>query len=193
MLPSNKDLRKRHERIAKWAKLLNGKGYLPEKKLMQMLRSALRQQWMHSPVKLLKLEEAAYPDMNANTRTKWLVKCECCGESFKKGDVEIDHIHGGHSLKSLDDLQEFYMNVLDVCADDLQILCKECHSIKTFMEQHPGMTREEAVLEKKVIAWFKRYPKAAEQQRQLGYAGKDCTNREQREAVVRETLRGDMK
>lgn len=195
MIPSKSDMRKREERIVRWKKMLNLDGYIPEKKMMQMLRSAVRQVWMHNPVKLLKLSMATYPDMDVNTRTKWLVDCECCGGSFKQGDVQVDHIKGGHSLKTVDDLSRFFENVLNVSARDLQILCKPCHEVKTYMESHPGMTREEAVIEKKVIAWFKKYPNVSAQKGALcrwcpSFNEADISNAVKRKAHVRSMLSG---
>ncbi|MEE8597911.1 MAG: HNH endonuclease signature motif containing protein [Dehalococcoidales bacterium] len=188
-VPLKSDLRKREERIAKWAKLLDSTGHMPDNKLMQMLRAAVRQVWMHNPVKLLKLETAVYPDMDVNTRTKWLVKCECCHGTFKKGDVQVDHIHGGHSLKTIDDLLDFFNSILNVTAEELQVLCKPCHELKTYMEAHPEMTREEAVLEKKVLAWLKKHPLVSRQKfalRKLGYDGDAVSNPVKRRASIRE-------
>lgn len=188
MTPTRSDIRKRHERIAKWAKLIGADGRMPEKKLMQMLRSAVRQVWMHNPVKLLKLEEAAYPDMRIDTRTKWLVDCECCGEAFKKGDVQVDHIIGGHSLKTIDDLPHFFNNVLNVSAAELQILCKPCHELKTYMEAHPELSREQAIVEKKVIAWFKKHNTVTKQKLLLTHHGceeEEVSNAIKRKAIVR--------
>lgn len=188
MLASCADIKKHKARIARWQGMLTDEGYIPEKQMMQMLRSAIRKVWMHSPVKLLKLAMVTFPDPLPDTRTKWRVPCERCHGTFKKADVEVDHVIGGHSLKTLEDLENFYEKVLHVRAQDLQVLCKECHGLKTFMERHPDMSEAEAVREKKVLAWLKLYPQVARQKNVLlaaGFTFAQLCNAEKRRTAVR--------
>jgi hypothetical protein len=98
------DIEKRQKKLEQFKKHLDTQGRVSEKKLCSDLRSAIRAVWMKHDTKLSYLYEHTIPDMNPETRTKWLVQCECCKEMFKLGDVEINHKVGEHSLKTLEDV-----------------------------------------------------------------------------------------
>jgi hypothetical protein len=189
MIPSNKDLEKRSMRINGLEEILDSNGKLPENKQMQMLRGAIRQAWMYHPVKLLKIEEAAEPDYDESNRRKWKIQCAKCKRWFMKSQVEVDHIDGGHSLKSMSDLLMFCHKILNVSTDDLQILCKGCHGIKTYQEKHVGMSWESASIEKRLIQWLKKPARAQRKDlSELGRLPEDSRNPEQRKAAYRQYL-----
>ena len=151
MVPSEADIRKLQARIGKvQASLVEGK--LPEKMQMQMLRNAIRQVWMRHPVKLLKLDMAKIADNNPDTRRKWAVECEHYERIVNLNFAEVDHKNGHHSLKEVEELIEFYERILDVTLDDLQVLCKTCHGIKTYADGH-GLSLPEAAAVKAAIKW----------------------------------------
>lgn len=154
-IPSKQDIAKKKQALDDHLKSLTDEGKLTEKKLVSMLRSAIRQVWMRAPNKLAKLEMARIPDMNPNTRTKWLFRCEMCGKLFKQDQVEIDHRFGNHTFTKLEDFENFCDKILNASVDDLQVLCKVEHSIKTLAEAR-GITFEEALIEKEVIAFGKK-------------------------------------
>lgn len=186
-VPSKKDLDTLEKNIAKWQKMLGADGHLSETKLIGMLRDSLRKVWMRNPVKLLKLNLARIPDYAPETRTKWLYQCESCGGKFKSGDVEVDHKTGNHTLRKVEDFPVYYERILDVTLDDLQILCKGCHALKTYMEANPELSEEQAVLAKRMLAWVRDYPKAAQQKTFLskyGYNGKEVANEDMRKAII---------
>jgi 5-methylcytosine-specific restriction endonuclease McrA len=152
-VPSDKDLKLKKEKIDLIeSKLINGK--MKEKDILSMIRSNVRLSWMRCPVKLLKLNKSVIPDHDINTRTKWLYKCEYCNDSFKQKDVEVDHTNGVSELKTLSDVELFITSVIHVSLEDLQILCKHCHSIKTYSERL-NISYEEAIIEKQIISWIK--------------------------------------
>lgn len=139
---------------------------------------------MHHPVKLLKLELTRLPDEDPTTRTKWLWKCNICGELFKCADVEVDHIEGHNPLGTEEQMTDFYENILNVTLDDLQVLCKTCHGIKTHVESHPGMTWDDAVKDKLVCKH--KYLPVAKQKKELatfGYEGKAVSNQAKRTSI----------
>jgi hypothetical protein len=152
MIPSQADIEKRQANLAKFLKQIDPvTGKAPEKTMVQVVRSAIRQAWMKSPTKLAYLYQHTEADMDNNTRTKWKVRCEICGEHFKVNEVEIDHIRGNHSFTRVEDFEDYFNNILMVGFDDLQVLCKDgCHAIKTLSERL-GITFEEAKVEKEVI------------------------------------------
>ena len=153
MIPTKADYKKNEANIKKLEKrLVDGK--LPEKAQMQMLREAVRKVWMRHPVKLLKLNMARVPDTNPDTRTKWIYECEHCKSLYKAADVEIDHKVGNHSCKTVDELVGYAEAILKVHGDDLQVLCKDCHAVKTYMERY-DVDAASAVKAKYVAAFGK--------------------------------------
>ena len=60
--------------------------------------------------------------------------CAHCEGQFGNKDVEVDHIVPAGSLKTFNDLPGFVERMF--CeADGFQVLCKDCHQIKTNAER----------------------------------------------------------
>jgi 5-methylcytosine-specific restriction endonuclease McrA len=98
------------------------------------IRSALRQAWRKYPVKFQVLNEAKRPYEGTDKRTKFVYQCNECKELFKGSEVQVDHIKPAGSLKDYTDLPAFVENLF--CeADNLQVLCKACHDVKTKEER----------------------------------------------------------
>lgn len=154
-IPSQTDIKKRQAKLQQFLKKLDADGKPQEKHVLSVVRGAIRSAWMKSDVKLAYLYMSTIPDMDDKTRTKWLVKCEMCGELFKLTDVEIDHKFGNHTFTKVEDFENYFNNILMVGFDDLSILCKEDHAVKTLAESQ-GISIESARLEKKVIAICKQ-------------------------------------
>jgi hypothetical protein len=187
-VPSKADIEKRQKKLEQFKKHLDTQGRVSEKKLCSDLRSAIRAVWMKHDTKLSYLYEHTIPDMNPETRTKWLVQCECCKEMFKLGDVEINHKVGEHSLKTLEDVLPFAQSILGVSYDDIEILCKGCHSIFTYSERY-GMDFESAKKEKLVIEKINQT--VAKQKKELlaaGFKAADISNEEKRREAYRKLL-----
>lgn len=190
--PTKQDIQKKRDNLNALLKQLTGDGRLPEKKLVSMLRSAIRQVWMRAPNKLAKLELARIPDLDPNTKTKWLFKCEMCNNLFKGADVEVDHKHGNHSFTKLSDFENFCDKILNASLDDLQILCKDlCHATKTYSERY-GISFDDALKEKEVIAFLKNSAvKQKEILTKMGVPKSELTNEDKRKEVYRK-LMGDL-
>lgn len=151
MRPTTADIEKRQAKLEGFLKKIDPEtGITPDSVLLTMVRGAIRKSWMQSPTKLAFLLSKSVPDMDDNRR-KWKVQCSCCGEWFKESDVEVDHKHGNQTFKTVEDFQKYFEKILKVGFDDLQILCKSCHSIKTHSEKR-GITFDEARIEKQAIA-----------------------------------------
>ena len=188
-VPSEEDIQKKQDKLQSFLKVLDDDGKLPERRLISKLRSAIRQVWMRSENKLAVLEQARVPDMDKATRTKWLFRCNICEEMFKESDVEIDHVRGNHSFTVLDDFENYCDKILNAGSKDLQVLCKGCHSVKTYMEGN-DLTWEQAVKEKWVIE--KTNQKVDKQKKELlseGFKPKDITNQEKRKECYRILMR----
>lgn len=187
MVPSAADIKKRKAALDGFLKQIDPvTGKSQEKKMVQAVRGAIRQSWMKSPTKLAYLYMKTIPDMDPSTRTKWLVECECCKQRFKITDVEVDHIKGCNSFTRLEDFEEYFDSILMVGFDGLQILCKDrCHAAKTLSEKL-GISFDEALVEKEVIAICKGDEKAWLKSKGIVPAGNAKLRREQ----VREVLDG---
>ena len=142
-----------------------------ESSFMSWLRGGIRRIWAKHPVKLdfIKQNRVKIPNPNPNGRVKtvWGGKCALTGEYFVLNELECDHKVGNSSLKSVEDIQSFVECVLLVTADDLQLVSKEAHKIKSYAEKQ-GISFEEAKIEKEVIEIIKqKKDKAYLQEHQL--------------------------
>ena len=130
-----------------------------ESSFMSWLRGGIRRIWAKHPVKLdfIKQNRVKIPNPNPNGRVKtvWGGKCALTGEYFVLNELECDHKVGNSSLKSVEDIQSFIEGVLLVTADDLQLVSKEAHKIKSYAEKQ-GISFEEAKIEKEVIEIIKQ-------------------------------------
>lgn len=151
MLPTESDIQKQKKKLSDLLKLIGPTGQSDEKKMVTMVRGAIRQSWMRSPTKLAYLHSHIEPDMDEETRTKWKVKCECCEQYQKMADVEVDHIKGCNTFTKIEDFDSYFNSILMVDFSGLQILCKECHAIKTLSERN-GVDFETAKAHKQAIA-----------------------------------------
>ena len=187
-IPSQADIKKREAKLQQFLKKLDADGKPQEKHVLSVVRGAIRSAWMKSDVKLAYLYMNTIPDMDDKTRTKWLVKCEMCGELFKLTDVEIDHKFGNHTFTKVEDFENYFNNILMVGFDDLSILCKEDHAVKTLAESQ-GISIESARLEQKVIAICKQPAKLIDaylaENGVIGYA----KNKDARRNAVRNVLK----
>jgi hypothetical protein len=157
-VPSPADLTKRATKLAQFKKRIGPDGRPIEKQVISVVRSAIRQAWMKSDVKLAFMYSRTIPDMDDTTRTKWLYECEICRKMFKETEIEVDHKYGHHVFNKLEEFNNYFDKILMVRAEDLQILCKDnkkkgytgCHSIKTLSESH-GLSFDEAKATKQAI------------------------------------------
>ena len=141
---------------------------IPEKEVVSWWRSAVRQMFSNSIFYRKYIEDQSTLVKNENPRSMKrypMVKrftCAICGEQIGSGSLEVDHLDGGNSNKSLSDAESFMKAIMFVTPDDVQVLCKDkhktvnkkkvfvsfgCHSIKTMQESH-GCSFEEARVRK---------------------------------------------
>ena len=158
---------------------------IPEKEVVSWWRSAVRQMFSNSIFYRKYIEDQSTRVVNENPRSMKrypMVKrftCAICGEQFGSGGIELDHVEGGNTNKSLSDAESFLKAIMFVTPEDVQILCKNkhkvvnkrktlvrfgCHSIKTMQESH-GCSFEEArvrkehklcVTQKRVLGYLKQ-------------------------------------
>lgn len=157
-VPDELDLSLLKAKINKLCKTLNEDGSpkkpLDVNALKQLVRIAVRKKWMFSNTKLSFLNMSKVPDLDPTSRTRFKIQCNICKCMFKEADVEVDHIEGEKEFTDLSKMMEWAKSILDVSFDDLQILCKPCHKIKSHMDAS-GLSFEDAAIEKKAIAIIK--------------------------------------
>ena len=131
-----------------------------ESAYMSWLRGGIRRYlWSKNPVKLefIKQNRIKIPNPNPKGKVKevWGGVCALTGNTCPIGDMEVDHKEGNHSLKTLDDLVPFVKGIVMITLDDLQLVSKEAHKIKSYAEKQ-GISFEEAKIEKEVIEIIKQ-------------------------------------
>lgn len=131
-----------------------------EAAFLTWLRGGIRRSlWARHPIKLEFLKKHRKRIPNPNPRGKvafvWGATCALTGRDYPLKDIEVDHIVGEHSLSSLDRLQSFIEGIVLVGEDDLQLVSKEAHKIKSYADKHK-ITFKEASAVKKAIDWEKR-------------------------------------
>lgn len=154
------------------------------------LQSALRSIWSKHPAKLSLIQKKRVRlTIGPNKKMIYHVQCEHCKKLFKLKEIEVNHKKTVGGLSDLSKLSTFVSNLLLVGEEDLEILCKDCHGIITYMERY-GVTYKEAMIEKKVIA-FSKLPDA-EQKHKCSQAkiSPIPKTKKGRKDAVREFLKG---
>ena len=148
------------------------------------LRGCLRRGiWEKSPVKLsFKNSMLVAPPVDYVGRAKRLGFCQLSREWFPASYLEVDHVDGNKSLQSIDDIVDFVLHL--ACPDELQVVSKEAHKIKSYAERM-DISYEEALLIKKAIQIEK-----GDWRSWLAARGKSCLSKEKRSVIV-DCLRGD--
>lgn len=136
-----------------------------ESAYLSFVRGGIRRYlWSKNPIKLdfEKDRKVQIPNDNPKTQKRFPTvvggRCEHCNGLFKMKEMEVDHKTGEHSLRSLDDIQSFVSGIVMIHKDDLALLCKPCHGIKTYAERY-GMSLKEAAAMKQVIEMDKKNAK----------------------------------
>lgn len=115
--------------------------------------------WMRNPIRIKYLNSVKRKIKNPSTRKGakseiFGATCEMCNGEKPIAQIEIDHKDGNHSLKELSDISDFITSIVLVDTDDLQALCKDCHSIKSYADAK-GITLAESEAIKQAIAIVK--------------------------------------
>lgn len=103
-------------------------------KVKSAVRSAIRKEFTRSDhyKEFLKLNRVEW---YKGKRLRVSYKCADCSELHSGGNINVDHIIpiGSGVYNGLGDAERFYTLVF--CSyDNLQVLCKDCHKVKTKLE-----------------------------------------------------------
>ena len=106
----------------------------------------------------------------------WGCECAICKQDFKQPECQVDHKKGNNPLRSMGDLLSFVKSMIMITDKDLAIVCKPCHTIKSYSERF-GITFQEARLEKEGIR-FKKLDKDIQIRFLIdnGFKDKDISN-----------------
>lgn len=163
-----------------------------EAKFVGWLQSALRSVWSKHPAKLALLEKKRVRMvMGTAKKMIWHVQCEHCKKLVKMKDIECNHKNTVGGLSKLEDRHKFLDNLLLVHEQDLELLCHECHGIVTYMERY-GVSKREAIIEKKCIAFYKETDKVQIHKCQLAKIDPVPKTKIGRKNAVREYLRKNL-
>lgn len=115
--------------------------------------------WNRHPVKIKLLNKLRIKIDNPNPKGRvkqvFGAQCNLCKGYFAMKDIQVDHKDGGdYSLKTIDDVDLFFRNIILVTEDDLQLLCKECNSTCTYAKRN-NISIEESFIIKYVIKMIK--------------------------------------
>lgn len=171
-----------------------------EKKQVAWLRGATRKSWTRYPTQneyknSMRTKAIVYDDdgnpkiyktgkKKGEVVTRYECPCEQCKGIFPASKVQVDHIIPAGSTSTMPELLE-WMEKVFCGTDNLQLLCKDCHDIKTHCDK-TGLTWEQAIEDKKRIAFFKRKaPQVKKDLKKLGATDEDLRNPSTRDAFYR--------
>lgn len=137
----------------------DGTPWKTQSSFMSWVRGGIRRGlWNKSPIKLGFLnkhrKQIDNPNPRGNKATVWGGECALCNGVFTIANLEVDHKEGNHSLNSIEDIHTFIEAIVLVTEDDLQLVCKPCHKIKSYSDKE-GISFQEARAEKKAIQTIK--------------------------------------
>lgn len=157
-----------------------------EAKFWSYLRGCLRRGlWEKSPMKFkFKEKTSLKPPDGYKGRGKKGHICGLTGEWSMTSKNEVDHLDGHKPLLSEEDIIPYIIHLL-ATEDDLQVVNKEAHKVKSYAERM-GISFEEALLEKQVIAYMKKPVK--ELKELLTENGLECSNSDIRKRGIRELI-----
>lgn len=154
------------------------------------LRGSLRRAvWEKYPIKLKFKNDNCFPPPDGlKTKAKSGNYCALSGEWTGKSKLEVDHIKGNASLRDWSDFESYVLHLL-ATDDNMQLVDKEAHKIKSYAERQ-GISYEEAVIEKKIISMLKKenVPSTVEFLSEHGYNNVKAKDRRD---VLRKILKGE--
>lgn len=106
-----------------------------EGRIKSFITSTIRSGFRRWPPKYVVLANS-YVNTKVNVKTKRFAKhykCAKCKKAFPSKEVQVDHIKPVVSANGFTSWDDFIKNLF--CSEEnLQVLCKGCHSIKTKKE-----------------------------------------------------------
>lgn len=129
------------------------KAIFDEKKFWTWLRSGLRSMSRRYPPIYEALAAAKRPYTGHNKKQKVCYECAKCGVLESAKNVAVDHRIDCGKLASWEDVQGF-MARLFCEKDGLDVLCHQCHDVKTYMTKY-NVSEADAIAAKEVARIMK--------------------------------------
>jgi hypothetical protein len=133
---------------------IKGNPWGTKAKFFSWLRGQLRRAWSKYPLRINYLQKKRFKIPNPKPKGRkeiWGAKCEKCRKKFPMKDIQVDHIESAGTLTEREHIQEFVERLIFIGEEAMQLLCKECHGIKTYSDRY-GVTWNQAKKRKKEIA-----------------------------------------
>ena len=167
-----------------------------ESQYLNWIRGELRRMWSNYPIRTEFLDESCREVTQEEKEskvyhpsTRKVGQCTFCLGWFPKSKLEVDHKTPSNGCNSFDKVVDFLWYCGGTTKEDLQVVCKPCHKIKTYSERS-GLSFEEAKLEKEVIA-FKKMDAASQQSLLSSLSLAEGKNTKERVDIYRGYLKGD--
>jgi 5-methylcytosine-specific restriction endonuclease McrA len=122
--------------VTKKVRRIRNGGTWTESQFFSAIRSALRQKFRYWKPITKARDAARRVYKGKNKRQKWEYQCAHCQKWYKGGEVQVDHIIPCGSLRSYEDLVGFIKRLTPEDSEAFQVLCVECHKIKTKEERN---------------------------------------------------------
>lgn len=124
-------------------------------KYVAFLRGLIRKGWSTYPIKNEFNKANRVRKVNPKTgKMCYGHHCALCGEFFAQNDIQCDHLKGHNKFTDISDAESYMKAMFFINFEDLQAVCKPCHSIKSYADSK-NITFEEAKAAKKIIALMK--------------------------------------
>ena len=98
------------------------------------VRSSMRMAWRKWPPRYEALKNARRKSTTSNKKQKWEFQCAACQNWFMGKEVYVDHIEPWGQIWKLS-FEEAWSRLL-VSSSRLQVLCKQCHDLKSKTESN---------------------------------------------------------
>jgi 5-methylcytosine-specific restriction endonuclease McrA len=109
-------------------------GTWTESKRLSFIRSALRRAFTRYPSNYIARNKARRPYEGTNRNQKWEYLCTHCNKWYIAKNTQLDHTVPAGSITCDEDIGGFVSRLF--CEpNDLSLLCKPCHQIKTNQER----------------------------------------------------------
>ena len=127
-----------------------------ESEALSWLRGQLRRIWANWPLKndfkKSKLEPVQPHHNISSKRVKSIGQCQKCLNYFAASNMEVDHKQQAGGIGKTPESVGVWLFDLLCSTDNMQLLCKSCHKIKSYADR-AGCTFEQAEHKKKIIAF----------------------------------------
>lgn len=146
---------------------VEGSPWETEAAFLGWVKGAIRKGWGRHPIRTLKLKGVRVrAPLGRKTKKNpkgvvWCVPCEACNQIVRQSAAEVDHKHKMEEEKWYHNIEAFVKRMYWVSFDDLQVLCKPCHQLKTLSDRLGKSLEEVEQIEKPRIEFGKK--KAKEQ------------------------------